>query len=91
MIYGNCLLALAQFILFSSIGLVSNKWFADNERAFSEGYLVSSAVVGNLMSHVCSIIFLDSGDFNQGFKYVMTISTVGLVASALFAVTFISS
>ena len=35
LVVGNCFIGLARTILFSYIGFVSNKWFADDERSIS--------------------------------------------------------
>jgi sugar phosphate permease len=78
-------------MLISYIGLVSNKWFGENERVLSTTIMSTGMSLGHLSASLFTLVLLDGKDFETGFKTLMIIKTSSLILVSIFAVAFIDN
>jgi Na+/melibiose symporter-like transporter len=88
---GNIFVASAQFTLTSCIGIVSNKWFAEDERNLSSTLMMNGANLATILCSVFTITLLDQENFEQGFNSLMNTQTISLITCSLLSLIIIKN
>jgi hypothetical protein len=86
---GNIFIASAQTMLSICVGVVSNKWFAENERNLSTTIIVNGESGSLILCGLFTITLLTQEDFEKGFNTLMNAQTIILITCAVLSVFLI--